>query len=101
MPRTKKTYKHTLKMQLSSQDLKKLRSGLPYGSKKKIAAGTGKNERAVISVLNGDYYNEDIINEAIKIVEAEKQRVAAMQERIRQAVGKGRKAAIKSGLKGI
>ena len=88
-------------MELSSQDLKKLRSGLPYGSKKKIAAATGKNERAVISVLNGDYYNEDIINEAIRIAEAEKQRVATMQERIRLAVGKGRKGAVKTGLKGL
>lgn len=53
-------------MKLSVEELNSLRDELK-GLGAKVAASSGSSRQAVHCVLNGVYYNKDIINAAIKL----------------------------------
>lgn len=58
-----------MKSQISTKDLRYLRSKLPHGSIKKIAEDLSLDQSTISKVLSGDFFNEAVIDAAIKIVE--------------------------------
>ena len=69
-------------MQLPNKDLKKLKDALPRGSQKKIATILNIKTRTVKAVLAGDFNNDSVIEEALKIAGAEKERIKLQQQKI-------------------
>ncbi|WP_454880627.1 hypothetical protein [Sphingobacterium detergens] len=58
-----------MKSQISTSDLEKLKAKLPHGSIKTISIKLGIDQSTVSKVLKGDFFNEDVISEAVKIAE--------------------------------
>ena len=57
-------------MDKKSKDfLDTLHTLIPRGSIKKVAAKKGKTPKAVLDVLKGYYWNEDIVNELLNELE--------------------------------
>ena len=64
------------------ENLTKLRSELPKGSNKDIAARLNKSPEYVSRVLNGKAFNEEIIAEAIRIRDRHKRRLTQLNNSI-------------------
>lgn len=71
---------------ISKSKLDALKLSLPHGSLIKIARELGLDRRTVDDVFRGKFDNEDVIDRAIEIVEAAKQRKIAREARIDQAL---------------
>lgn len=68
------------------EDLKALRSALPYGSIQRICEKQGRTRQHVNDVLNGKYQDESVIDLAIEEIEKERKRKESLQKRIRAAL---------------
>lgn len=62
-----------MKSQISTSDLEKLKAKLPHGSIKKISKILNVDQSTVSKVLRGDFFNENVIQEALKIAEETKE----------------------------
>jgi predicted DNA-binding protein YlxM (UPF0122 family) len=66
--------------------LMELRRLLPHGSIGEIAEELGITRNAVTDVLKGKWINPDVIDRAVLKIEAQKQRVQAIHDKIDRAV---------------
>jgi transcriptional regulator with XRE-family HTH domain len=68
---------------LRKNELAKIKANLPRGSQAKIAKKAGVSRSMVTQVLNGKKGPLIIIEEALKMAEAEKERKVKLQKRIK------------------
>jgi len=68
--------------QLNVEKLRELRDGLPHKSLTKIAKSLGFSRGYVTRVLAGQYYNEKIIEEALRIYKLGEKRRAEISQQV-------------------
>ena len=68
--------------QITKEQLDLLRSNLPHGTNRRIAAKMNTTEAYISMVLHGKVYNLDVLHEAIKIRDKEIRR----QTKIKNAI---------------
>ena len=68
---------------MTKNELKKLKSSLPRGSRKIIAERTGKHISAVDQVLRGEFFNQEIIDLALAIAEEHRRNLNLKLQRIK------------------
>jgi len=71
---------------ISDKTLRYIKKHLPSGWVSLIQEATGYSKASVSRVLNGDYYNEVIIDEAIKLSRQNKKQQEQMNNKIKKII---------------
>lgn len=68
---------------MTKKELKKLKSKLPRGYVKMLVNETGLSSATISRVLRGDYFNQKVIDAAIKLAAETKSIVDCQQNKIK------------------
>lgn len=66
--------------------IKEIKQHLPHGSIIKIARKLNKHRETVSGVLAGNWYNEEILAEAVQIIEADRKKKALMATKLKAVI---------------
>jgi N-acetyl-anhydromuramyl-L-alanine amidase AmpD len=78
--------KNRTQKELTPEMLADLKARLPHGAIRKIAAHANITTEAVRQVFKGDYYNEKVIEKAIDLAKAKKDKIAKLTQRIAKVI---------------
>lgn len=69
---------------MTNETLKILKTKLPHGSIKKLAAQTGMSEQSVSKVLEGEWTNKKITDAAIQLLKQEHLEIGELLEKLEE-----------------